>query len=106
MWTEEERTYGNDFGPDEGEGSLGHDRPPAKESACYTGNAIVLNKGAGILPVAEANAIAVGPATKVKNNTKNNETCDRDHFDRTTWLLEEANTNGSSAYAKMNSASP
>jgi len=106
MWTDEHRTYGNDFGTNEGEGSLGHNGPPAKESAFCTGNAIVLNKGARVLPVAEANAIAVGSAAKIKDNAKDNETCDRDHFDRTRWVLEGANMNRDGAYAKMNSASP
>ena len=74
-------TYGNNFGTSKREGSLGHNSPPAKESTLCTGNAIELNKRAGVFPVSEANAITIGPTSKVKNDAKDNETCDGDHLD-------------------------
>lgn len=83
----DDRAYGNDFGTDESKGSLGHNSPPTKESTFSTGNALVLDKRTGIFPVPEANAIAIGTTSKVKHDAKNNEACNGDHFDRTTWVL-------------------
>lgn len=74
-------SYSDDLGSDEGECRLSQDSKEAKELALRTGDVVILNEGAGILPVAETETVVIGTSAEVKNDTENNEASDGYDFD-------------------------
>lgn len=60
---------GHNFGSNEGEGGLSHNRPPPEELTLGSSNASKLNEWTRMLPVPEADAIMVGASTQVEDNT-------------------------------------
>lgn len=74
-------TYSNNLGTDERERRLRQDREPAKELALRAGDAVELDEGTGVLPVAETNAIVVGSAAQVEDDTEDDETGDSNDLD-------------------------
>lgn len=64
-------TYGNDLSADEGEGRLSHDVPPTEETASRAADAIELDEGAGVFPVAESETVVVRSSTEVEHDAQN-----------------------------------
>lgn len=59
------RTHSDDLSADERKGGLGQNRPKAKEAPLRTSNAIKLDEGTRMLPIAEPKTIVVWTSTKV-----------------------------------------
>ena len=74
--------YSNDLSTDKRERGLGEHRNPAEELALGAANAVELDKRTRVLPVAETETVVVRSTTKVEDDTKDDETNDRDNFDR------------------------
>jgi hypothetical protein len=68
------RTHSDDLSADERKGGLGQNRPKAKEAPLRASNAIELDEGTRMLPIAEPNTIMVGTSAKVKDNTQDDQT--------------------------------
>lgn len=90
--------YGDDFGSNEREGSLGNDTPPSDKSACGSRNVIVLDERTRVFPVTEADSetsvrteeiiekqctlpVVIRPTSKVENNSEDDEANDGQDLD-------------------------
>ena len=74
------RSYRHNLRADEREGSLSHDRPPAKEATSGSRNVVVLHEGARMLPVSETDAVVVRSTAQIKYDTEDDETDDGDNL--------------------------
>lgn len=74
-------TYGNNLSSDERERSLRHDCPPTEETSLGAPDAMELDEGTWVLPVAETDTIMVGTTSEVEHDTQNNEASNRDDLD-------------------------
>lgn len=75
------KTYGDDFGPDERERGLRHDRPPSEEAPLRARDARILCERPRVLPVAEADAVVVRAAAQVEHDAEDDQAGDRDDLD-------------------------
>lgn len=70
----------DDFRSDERERRLRQDSPPGKETTLVPRNAVELGKRARMLPVTEAEAVMVRTATKIEDDTEDDEASNRQHL--------------------------